>query len=76
MTGKLLIKGILAWITSLLWCVLLSLTGGTFSTILSLVFLAFALTYVCAKCIAYEEFKKISGYSWLCNKLNIPEEEE
>lgn len=75
MAGK-LIKGILAWITSILWCLLLSVTEGTFSTILSLAFLAFSLTYVCAKCISYEEFKKVSGYSWLCHKLNIPEEGE
>lgn len=76
MTGKLLIKGILVWLTSISWGLLLSLEGGSFKPIVILLFLTIALTYICTKTVSYIEFKKVSGYSWLCQKLHIPEDGE
>jgi len=76
MTGKLLVKGILVWMTSFLWCILLSVEGDKYMPIVTLFLITIFLSFICYKTVSYDEFKKVSGYSWLCKKLNIPEDEE
>jgi len=64
------------WLTSFSWCLLLSAEEGAFKPIITIMLLTLCLTLICVKTISYEELKIVTGYSWLCRILNIPEDEE
>lgn len=77
MTGKLLVKGIIVWIAIINWLLFLimpediSISGLFFMLSITLVSSYIAYTFV-----SYLEFKKVSGYSYICKLLNLPEDEE